>query len=130
MKNIIIIKFFLLVSLIFFPVHSVLGKTFMKEFSPNSKDFKNQRTLDNYAKRISKLSSFKNNKGYLVYGVALIKKKSFKERNIRKNRAEMKASANYAKLISNKNFKGLSTVDICEKTINGQNLIVVKKFAK
>jgi len=102
----------------------------MKEFSPNSKDFKNQRTLDNYAKRISKLSSFKNNKGYLVYGVSLTKKKSFKERNIRKNRAEMKASANYAKLISNKNFKGLSTFDICEKTINGQNLLVVKKFAK
>ena len=130
MNNKIIIKFFLLVSLILFPVHSVIGKTCIKEFSPSPKDIKNQRKLDNYALSISKLGSFKNKKGYLIYGVALIKNKSAKEGRKSTKQAEMKALANYAKLTSKTTSKGLGTVNICKKTINGQNLIVVKKFAK
>ena len=130
MNNKIIIKFFLLVSLILFPAHSVIGKTCIKEFSPNSKDIKNQWKLDNYAQSISKLGSFKNKKGYLIYGVALIKNKSAIERRFSTGRAEQKALANYAKLTSKTILKELRTVNICKKTINGQNLIVVKKFAK
>jgi|SaaInlStandDraft_7_1057024.scaffolds.fasta_scaffold467925_1 hypothetical protein len=55
---------------------------------------------------------------------------STKVRRGSKQQAENQALMNYFKLTSKTTVKGLMTVNICKKTMNGQNWIVVKKFVK